>query len=414
MNAVDIKEMSAIQKFRLFLLIFPCVLPFLVTGQTGCTTLNTPLDGATNVAVTTNLQWMPAPNAVGYRVTVGTTSGGSDILNLEDVGNTTDYTFATPLDGLTTYYVTITPRTNTGNITNCEEESFTTRAEGFPGCTEIINPFNGDMLVSTTANITWIRDFSATGYLMTVYERDPNGILILDRVDVGNGTNYKPPDFKPRTRYYVTIIPYNDIGAAMGCSPITFVTGDGPPLPDCTAIGDPIPDETGIIRDPLLEWDDVNGADGYILSIGTTQNGDELFSGDVGNIQSFQTDGLPSNTRIYVRITPYDGELLAESCPTVSFTNIIMNNNTFNGLVPKFFTPNNDGFNDYWSVSSTDMVVVESILIFNRYGKLLQQLLPDQKWDGTHNGSALPSDSYWYLVKTAEKNSIKGFFALKR
>lgn len=406
--------MSTIKKIRLFLFYFPVLLPFLLTSQTGCTTLNTPLDGTINVAVTTNLQWMPAPDAIGYRITVGTTSGGSDVLNLEDVGNTTDYTFAAPLEGLTTYYVTITPRTNTGNITNCEEESFTTRAEGFPGCTEIINPFDGDMLVSTAANITWIRDFSATGYLMTIYERDPNGILVLDRVDVGNGTNYKPPNFKPRTRYYVTIIPYNDVGAAMGCTPITFVTGDAPPLPDCTSIADPLPDSTGIIRNPLLQWNAVPGVDGYILTISTTQNGNDLFEGDVGDVLLYQTAGLPVNTRIYVRVTPYEGDLIAESCSIVSFTNFAQNNEVFTDIAPKFFTPNNDGFNDYWSVSSTDAVVVESILVFNRYGKLLKQLLPDQKWDGTHNGTALPSDSYWYLVETTENNSLKGFFMLKR
>lgn len=362
----------------------------------------------------TNLQWMPSPNAIGYRLTVGTVSGGSDILNLFDVGNVTDYSFEAPLDGLTTYFVTITPRTNTGNITNCGEESFTTRAAGVPGCTEIINPFDGDLLVSTTANITWIRDFSATGYLMTIFENDPNGILVLDRVDVGNGTNYKPPNFKPRTRYYVTIIPYNDVGAAMGCNPITFRTGDGPPLPNCTTILKPIPDVTNLIRNPLLQWNIVSDVDGYILSIGTTLNGNELFNGDVGNILSYQTTGLPTNTKIYVRITPYKGDLMAELCPIVSFTNLKLANEEFDSPAPTFFTPNNDGFNDFWSVSSNDIVTVQYIFIYDRYGKLLAQLLPDQPWDGTSNGKVLPSDSYWYVLEIAQSNNIKGFFMLKR
>jgi len=397
-----------------FILIF-ILISITTWGQTGCTSLNTPLHQSTDISLNTQLQWMLAPNAVGYRLTVGTTSGGNDILNLVDVGNVTDYQFVTPLSGLTTYYVTITPRTNTGNITNCPEESFTTRAEGVPGCTEIINPFDNDDLVSTTANITWIRDFSATGYLMTIYERDPNGILILDRVDVGNGTNFKPPDFKPRTRYYVTIFPYNTFGSAADCSSISFTTGDGPPLPDCTELIFPGNQATGIQTNPTLNWNTVPNADGYFITLGTTPRGSDILDAeDVGNNTSFATPYLPSGTRIYVLINTYQGSLLSENCVLSSFTTEGQPPPDITDIAPKFFTPNNDGFNDYWSVSSTDKITVQSIFVYDRYGKLLKQMLPGQQWDGTYNGENLPSDSYWYALITVNTDKIKGFFTLKR
>lgn len=91
--------------------------------------------------------------------------------------------------------------------------------------------------------------------------------------------------------------------------------------------------------------------------------------------------------------------------------NILINTNPF--FVPKFFTPNNDGKNDFWKVIDTDNNV-KSISIYNRYGKLLK-FLPQTSsgWDGTYNGQLLPTDSYWYKIVLNNQNIVKGYFALK-
>lgn len=85
--------------------------------------------------------------------------------------------------------------------------------------------------------------------------------------------------------------------------------------------------------------------------------------------------------------------------------------------VPKFFTPNNDGFNDFWNVRgiNSDFNPNSIIYIFDRYGKLLKQLNPlGQGWDGTFNGVPLPSDDYWYTIKLEDGREAKGHFSLKR
>ncbi|AWG21803.1 hypothetical protein FFWV33_09785 [Flavobacterium faecale] len=85
--------------------------------------------------------------------------------------------------------------------------------------------------------------------------------------------------------------------------------------------------------------------------------------------------------------------------------------------LPKFFTPNNDGYNDYWNVQGIDSTFNANtvIYIFDRYGKLLKQLNPlDQGWDGTYNNKPLPSDDYWYTVKLEDGRAAKGHFSLKR
>ena len=85
--------------------------------------------------------------------------------------------------------------------------------------------------------------------------------------------------------------------------------------------------------------------------------------------------------------------------------------------VPKFFTPNGDGQNDYWNVKgvNANFNANSTIYIYDRYGKLLKQITASsQGWDGTFTGQPLPSDDYWYAIKLDDGREAKGHFSLKR
>ncbi|WP_170110224.1 LamG-like jellyroll fold domain-containing protein [Flavilitoribacter nigricans] len=88
-----------------------------------CSGLINPQDGAVDVNYNTSLSWQAANNATGYRLTAGTSSGGTDILNDLDVGNTTNYNPG-PLPQGATIYVTITPYNQSGAAEGCLEEQF--------------------------------------------------------------------------------------------------------------------------------------------------------------------------------------------------------------------------------------------------------------------------------------------------
>ncbi len=84
---------------------------------------------------------------------------------------------------------------------------------------------------------------------------------------------------------------------------------------------------------------------------------------------------------------------------------------------PKFFTPNNDGDNDTWRVigTNTQFNLIETVQIFNRYGKLIaQQTTLSGGWDGTLNGNDLPGDDYWFIAQFLDGKRYTGHFALKR
>ncbi|SFN95516.1 gliding motility-associated C-terminal domain-containing protein, partial [Paenimyroides ummariense] len=87
---------------------------------------------------------------------------------------------------------------------------------------------------------------------------------------------------------------------------------------------------------------------------------------------------------------------------------------------PKFFTPNNDGYNDTWNIWSLKNQPDAKIYIFDRFGKLIKQLSPaGEGWDGTFNGQPLPSTDYWFKAdyidpKTGLTKEVRGHFSLKR
>ncbi|WP_205589282.1 choice-of-anchor L domain-containing protein [Mesonia aquimarina] len=93
---------------------------------------------------------------------------------------------------------------------------------------------------------------------------------------------------------------------------------------------------------------------------------------------------------------------------------------------PKFFTPNEDGVNDYWSLISihnnSPSIKINQTYIFDRYGKLLTILSPRGSWDGTYNGKQMPSNDYWFRVEYTEtlpngsfqERVFKANFTLKR
>jgi gliding motility-associated-like protein len=86
---------------------------------------------------------------------------------------------------------------------------------------------------------------------------------------------------------------------------------------------------------------------------------------------------------------------------------------------PPYFTPNGDGYHDTWNIigiASGDPAA--RIYVFDRFGKLLKQLSPTGPgWDGTYNGSPMPSSDYWFRVEYREQDAqkeFKGHFTLKR
>jgi hypothetical protein len=100
-------------------------------------TPSTPPVCATNVVATpdascgnfaTAITWDAVSGADGYRITMGTTTGGNDILDNVDLGTTVSYSHVGLVN--TNYFVTIYPYNANGNAVGCTEVTYMTNATG--------------------------------------------------------------------------------------------------------------------------------------------------------------------------------------------------------------------------------------------------------------------------------------------
>jgi len=82
---------------------------------------------------------------------------------------------------------------------------------------------------------------------------------------------------------------------------------------------------------------------------------------------------------------------------------------------PKFFTPNNDGYNDVWRIPFLSFYPSSQVTIFDRYGKIVHAFSGNGfGWDGKLNSHPLPASDYWFVITLENGRTIKGHFALIR
>lgn len=154
-------------------------------------TTDFPVDGA--------VTWSAATGApTGYKVSIGSTSGGTDIANNEDVGNSLSYN-PTGLQYSTSYFVTITAYNAQGDASGCSEFTFLTESAPPTGsvCTDpiVINslPFNTTDNTSTYGDDYSSADdpCSSSNYLGgddVVYSYTPTVDENVDIVLTGTGS----------------------------------------------------------------------------------------------------------------------------------------------------------------------------------------------------------------------------------
>ncbi|NER17966.1 BspA family leucine-rich repeat surface protein [Spongiivirga citrea] len=295
-----------------------------------CTALISPLNGATDVDVSTNLTWTPIADATGYLVIVGITRDGIEVANNIDVGLDTFYNFGDVLRENTTHYVTIIPYNEEGDATACIEESFRTAAiPTVPGCTNLTSPLADATDVAVDTNLAWSPVMDATGYRITVVNTNTSN-TIVDNEDVTTSTTYDfASDLDEDTIYEVTITPYNAVGDAMNCTTEQFTTEivNVPTVPGCTNLTSPLADATNVVVDTNLAWSPVTDATGYRVTVANTNTTTTIVDNEDVNANTsynFAFD-LDEDTVYSVTITPYNAVGDAMNCTAEQFTTEIVN-----------------------------------------------------------------------------------------
>ena len=151
-----------------------------------------------------------------------------------------------------------------------------------------------------------------------------------------------------------------------------------------------------------IEVNDFN--ENLVATVSVTGNGSYEYSLDGINYQTSPTFNIPDSGEYVVYVNDKN------NCGVVS--------KSFYALsYPKFFTPNNDSYNDTWYIKNLNKKGLENskIYIFDRFGKLLKQIYPNRNgWNGNLDEKPLPASDYWFVIELTNGKTVKGHFSLIR
>ncbi len=369
-----------------------------VTTSPPCTILFAPDNNATNVTIITDISWAYAATATYYRISIGTMSGGSDLLKDHYVGNILTYEPEQDLPQNTRIFVTVTPGNENGNAINCQEQSFFTGA-AVALCEPYTDQETGEIinirpeiglperigLCSEELPYLVSSPDNADGYSWYRINAGAAETLLSTQREV-------PITAEGRYRYEA----YNLVvhsGNTVECAVsrlFTVVVSEIAVIDHIEVLNLP-EGRTITIR--------ARGIGNYEYAIGDPEGPYQ---------ESNHFTGISSEAeRAYVR--DRNGCGISEG---------IIDRNISQNDFPNFFTPNADGVNDLWDFipPGEDFgIVIRTIAIYDRYGTLIASIQPGvQGWDSRYKGQSLPASDYWYLAMASNGQQIKGHFALKR
>ncbi|MEP0132203.1 MAG: T9SS type B sorting domain-containing protein [Eudoraea sp.] len=288
--------------------------------------LTFPANGSVNVPVNATITWDAVVGVPGYVISIGTTPGGVDIVNQENLGNSLSYTPPFGLPENRDLYVSLTLFFFDADIPDVVCPSSTFRTEDViipPACTVVTNPVDGATNVNIATNIRWNYSPTATGYRISM-STVPGLGNIVNNQDLGNVLSYNPIlDLPPSTQVFVQITPYNENGDLSPCPEQSFTTGAIAIAPACTTLTNPLNGAINVPVTPLIEWTEVADAEGYRVTIGSSPFTAEVLDNVIFTTNSTFVIDFEPNLTFFVTIIPFNAAGNAIDCTQESFSTII-------------------------------------------------------------------------------------------
>lgn len=105
----------------------------------------------------------------------------------------------------------------------------------------------------------------------------------------------------------------------------------------------------------------------------------------------------------------------AHDCPVSTTDEVEI---PFNGCIeiPNAFTPNGDNYNDSWEIDNYYLYPDIEVLVMNKEGfPVFEDVGYNESWDGTFNGNAVASGTYYYIINLHNGDPIyKGIVTIIR
>ena len=110
-------------------------------------------------------------------------------------------------------------------------------------------------------------------------------------------------------------------------------------------------------------------------------------------------------------------EICLAECPQICDTAIVRLEILPFLEIPDVITPNNDGANDFFTITGIENFPSNELYIYNRWGHEVYQAAGYQNdWDAQWNGKPLPEGTYFYVfMETGVNEAIaQGFVVVQR
>jgi hypothetical protein len=289
-----------------------------VTEPAGFYTFKTvlgPPTGATATLITStsfSANWTANAKggATAYILKVGTTSGGTDIVNNVNVGNVLTHS----VTGLTpnhTYYYSVEATDGTNTTASSNEISATTLL-GPPTATAATSIASTSFSANWTANATG----GATAYILRVGTTS-GGTDIVNDVNVGNVLTHSVTGLSATTTYYYSVKATDGTNTTIASNEITATTQN--------SLAAPVASSASSVTAASFSanWAASSGATSYILRVGTTSGGTDVVNDvNIGNVLTYSVSGLTQSTNYYYSVKAFDGSITSISSNQITVTTI--------------------------------------------------------------------------------------------
>lgn len=334
-----------------------------VTTAPSCTTITAPANNSTIGSGMANIVWAAAPTATSYKLTVGTTAGGSDVYNGVITGGVTNH--YVPVAKNSVYYAKVVPSNTNGDATGCTGIMFNTDntvAYCTPTSTTVDEKFSkvvvADINQTTSSTAAYVDNTGVTGHVIagktypitvtmgTGYTGDIVAVWIdanqngafedgertiltysnstkqaTGNIAVPSGALIGNTRMRIRVDYQATPIPCGGQASGYGQAWDFTVNIAALALPSCTTITAPADLATGVSApSATLTWNADTMADSYKVYVGTTAGGTNVVNGTVATTTSFALTNLSKNTTYYAKVVPTNTLGDATGCSEISFT----------------------------------------------------------------------------------------------
>jgi hypothetical protein len=252
-------------------------------GQHRAARLTAPQDGQTGVSAAQTFTWEAMPDAQGYRLQIGTTPGGNDVLESGETARTWWTVEALPAGR--TLYARLQTRLGSRWVTS--DSQFVSADKAL-----LVYPYAGASDVSASETFVWSGVSDAQAYRVTV-GTTAGGSDIADSGET-RATRFEVTGVQPGQTLYAQVA--TQLRDRWVVDAVTFTTATAARFTRPQA-------EDGSDLGQGLAWTTILGANSYYVRIGTTPDGQDLLdSGEVKGTE-LETPALPAGETIYARLS---------------------------------------------------------------------------------------------------------------